>query len=137
MAYRIQGVGYFVTTVRDQPGEAHKLLAELAGRGINLVAFTAVPFGSLQTQLTIFPEDPQQLITEAKHIGLVLEGPHPAILVQGDDALGALAGVHLKLFASNINVYAASGVADGKGSFGYVIYVRPEDYDAAIAALNA
>ncbi|UCE86633.1 MAG: hypothetical protein JSU66_02535, partial [Deltaproteobacteria bacterium] len=65
-----------------------------------------------------------------------LDGPHPALLVQGDDELGALAGVHALLHEANVNVYASSGVTDGKGSYGYVIYVRPEDYERAAAALR-
>ena len=69
-------------------------------------------------------------------MGIALDGPHPALLVQGDEELDALADVHTKLQDANVNAYASSGVADGKGSFGYVIYVRPEDYNRAMAALN-
>jgi hypothetical protein len=58
------------------------------------------------------------------------------LLVQGDDDLGALAAIHLKIFEANVNIYSASGVTDGSGSFGYVIYVKPEDYDRAAAALE-
>jgi hypothetical protein len=72
----------------------------------------------------------------ARKAGLVLDGPHPAFLVQGDDELGALAGIHERISDANINVYASSGVADGRGSFGYVIYVRPDDYERAAAALG-
>ncbi len=136
MAYRVQRAGYFSTTVADQPGESYKLLAVLAARGVNLVAFTAVPVGAERTQLTLFPQDARQLQTEAGKAGLNLDGPHPAVLVQGDDELGALAGVHMKLYAAAVNVYASSGVADGRGSFSYVIYLRPEDGPAAFAALG-
>ena len=52
MAYRIRRVEYFTTTVHDQPGEAYKLLSQLADLGLNLVAFTAVPVGPLHAQLT-------------------------------------------------------------------------------------
>ncbi len=68
---------------------------------------------------------------EAGNAGLALDGPHPALLVQGDDELGALAGVHERLYEANVNVYASSGVADGGGSYGYVVYVRPEDFEKA------
>jgi hypothetical protein len=57
-------------------------------------------------------------------------------LVQGDDELGALAGIHEKLYEANVNVYASSGVSDGKGSYGYVIYVRPEEYERAAKTLG-
>jgi len=136
MAFHVRRIDYFSTTVRDDPGEAYKLLATLANLGVNLLAFTAVPIGPLHTQLTIFPEDSAKLANEAKMDRLVLDGPHPALLVQGDDELGALAGLHMKLMKANVNVYAATGVADGGGSFGYVIYVRPEQYSLAVAALG-
>jgi len=55
--------------------------------------------------------------------------PHPALLVAGDDELGALAELHMKALEGQCHVYAATGVADGGGSFGYVIYVRPEQYN--------
>jgi predicted amino acid-binding ACT domain protein len=136
MAFRIRRVEYFTTTVQDQPGEAYKLLSQLANLGLNLLAFTAVPVGPLHAQLTIFPEDPLRMADAARKAGLVLDGPHPAFLVQGDDELGALARLHAKLYEANVNVYASSGVADGLGSFGYVVYIRPDDYERAAAALG-
>jgi hypothetical protein len=136
MAFRIQRAEYFTTTVQDQPGEAYKLLSQLADLGLNLVAFTAVPVGELRTQLTIFPEDPLKMADAAKKAALVLDGPHPALLVQGDDELGALARIHAKLYESDVHAYAASGVADGRGSFGYVIYLRPEDFERAVTTLG-
>jgi hypothetical protein len=136
MAYGIRRIEYFTTTVHDQPGEAYKLLSQLADLGLNLVAFTAVPVGPLRAQLTIFPDDPLRMADAARKAGLVLDGPHPALLVQGDDELGALARIHGTLYDANVNVYASSGVADGRGSFGYVIYVRPDDYVRAAAALG-
>jgi len=136
MACTIARVEYFYATIMDQPGEAYKLLAQLADLGINLLAFTAVPIGPTRTQLTIFPEDPAHLKNEAVKVGLALDGPHPALLVQGDDDLGALAEIHSKIFEANVNVYSASGVTDGRGSFGYLIYVKPEDYERAAAALE-
>jgi hypothetical protein len=136
MAFRIQRVSYFYTTVEDRPGEAYKLLNMLADIGINLLAFNAVPVGPLRTQLTLFPDDPQKLVAEARKAGIHLDGPHSALLAQGDDELGALAGIHEMLFQANVNVFASNCVTDGSGSYGYVIYVRPEEYDRATEALK-
>ncbi len=136
MACSVRRVEYFFTTVRDVPGEAYKLLTTLADLGISLVAFTAVPIGPSHTQLTLFPEDAGKLASEARNDRLVLDGPHPALLVQGDDQLGALADVHMRLANARVNVYASTGVADGRGAFGYIIYVRPEDYGRAVAAVG-
>lgn len=136
MAYSIHQIDYFTTTVRDQPGEAYRLLSTLSGLGVNLSAFTAVPIGPGQTQLTIFPENDTQFTNEARKAGMKLEGPFPALLVRGDDELGALAEVHMKLFESGVNVYAASGVSDGHDGFGYIIYLRPEEIGRAVAAFH-
>jgi hypothetical protein len=136
MAYRIRRVEYFNATVVDEPGEAFKILTALAGLGVNLVAFTAVPVGPDRTQLTLFPEDTAKMKSEAQKAGMALDGPHRALLVQGDDELGALATVHEKIYRSNVNVYASSAIADGAGKYGHLIYVRPEDYERATKALE-
>jgi hypothetical protein len=136
MAFHIRRARYFYATVEDHPGEAYELLSQLASLGVNLLALTAIPVGPLRTQLTLFPEDAGKMADAAKKAGLALDGPHSALLVQGDDELGALASVHAKLARANVNVYASSGVADGKGSYGYVIYVRPEEYERAAKALE-
>jgi hypothetical protein len=136
MANRIRRVEYFNATVVDEPGEAYKVLSALAGLGVNLVAFTAVPVGPDRTQITLFPEDPGKMKSEAHKAGMALDGPHRALIVQGDDQLGALASVHEKLYHADVNVYASTAIAAGTGSFGHIIYVRPEDYDTAAKALS-
>jgi hypothetical protein len=136
MASEIRRIDYFYTTVPDRPGEAARLLAGLAEQGVSLLAFAAVPVGPATTQLTVFPADDLALGEAARKANLRLDGPHPAIMVQGDDELGALAAVHEKIAAANVNVFAASGVADGRGGFGYLIYVKPEDYETAAQALE-
>jgi hypothetical protein len=135
MAFSIRRVSYFYATVQDEPGETHTVLSQLADLGINLLAFTAVPIGPHQAQLALFPEDASKMTDAVNQAGIPLDGPHPALLVQGDDELGALAGIHERLAAVGVNIYASSGVTDGAGSFGYVLYVRPEEYDRATDAL--
>lgn len=137
MSMTIRRVEYFYTTVKDRPGEAFKILSVLAKESVNLLAFGAVPLGPESAQFTLFPEQADALARAAQKAGLTLDGPHPAILVQGTDKLGALAEVHAKLFQNKINVYAATCVTDGKGDFGYIVYVRPSEIEAAVAALVA
>jgi hypothetical protein len=136
MAYTVRKIFYFYTTVEDKPGEAYKILTALADIGINLLAFNAVPIGPSHTQLSLFPDDKNQMIDQAKKTGLKLDGPYPALLIQGDDELGALAEVHSKLYQATINIYASTGVTDSKGNYGYLIYVRPEDHNRAAEVLN-
>lgn len=132
----IRRADYFHTTVADRPGEALRFLTSLEELGINLLAFTAIPVALLHTQLTIFPEDPLKLEDQSRKAGFDLDGPYPAILVQGQDVPGAIVAVHEKLYQAGINVYASTGVSGGRGSYGYILYVRPEEFEAAAGALD-
>src|SRR5438093_10169139 len=136
MAQTFRRVAYFYATIEDQPGEAYELLTQLASLGVNLLALTAVPLGPERTQLALFPEDAGKMAEAARHAGLSLDGPHRALLVQGDDELGALAKVHARLAGAQVHVYASSGVTDGRGSYGYIIYVRPDEYEQAAKAME-
>lgn len=136
MSFKIRRCDYFNVSVKDQPGEAYKILSWLAGLGVNLLAFTGVPTGPDRTLLSVFPEDPGKLSAEASRAGMNLDGPHAAVLVQGDDELGSLAAIHMKLMRSGVNVYASTGVTDGAGCFAYLIYLRSGEIDRALRALE-
>jgi len=136
MACSISRVKYFHTTIKDRPGEAYKFLSQLALLRINLLAFTAIPVSKTDTRVTVYPENPKFMKNEASRAGLYLEGPHPALLVQCDDRLGALADIHLQIYEADVNVESASGVTDGRGAFGYVIHVKKEDFEKAAEALG-
>lgn len=136
MALKISRVEYYYVNVRDELGAGYRVLSALAERGVDLLAFTAVPSGPATAQFALFPDDPNTLLAEARAAALDLDGPYNALLVQGDAELGALAGVHERLFEANIDIYASMGVTDGRGAFGYLVYVREDQYDQAAAALG-
>lgn len=137
MALSVRTMEYFYTRVEDEPGKAYELLTKLASEDINLLAFSAVPYGPNHVELTIFPDQPENLVHVAKLLGWTLTGPQHACLIQGDDRLGALAEIQKKLVDAGVKIYASSGVTDGKGHFGYVIYFREGDHLAAAKALAA
>jgi hypothetical protein len=136
MAAEIMRVEYFYCTVRDRPGEAYALLARLASGGVDLLAFNAIPMGLAQTQLVLFPADASLLARVAETEGLVLEGPQYALLIRGDDELGALAEIHRRLADRRVNVSASCGITDGRGGFAYIVYVAADDIGDAAAALG-
>jgi hypothetical protein len=136
MATKIKKVDYYYCSVEDQPGESYKLLSFLAGVGVNLMAFTCIPIGPLRTQFTLFPEDSAKLVSEAKKANLHIDGPNPAFLILGDDEIGALVDIHQKLFEAKVNVYSSNAVTDGRGGFGYVLYVNADQYKRATEVLE-
>jgi hypothetical protein len=135
MKFSVRSVEYFYTRVEDEPGRAYGLLAKLASEDINLLAFSAVPYGPNHVELTIFPDRSEDFQRVAQKLGWVLTGPQHACLIQGDDNLGALAEIHKRLRDANVSIYASTGVTDGDGRYGYVIYVKEEDHQSAAKAL--
>ena len=133
----VRRVQYFYATVRGEPDQAFEILGHLAGQGVNLVALNTMPLGPDAMQFTLFPEDGPKLQDAARAAGLTLEGPHSALLVQGEDALGVVAKLHSQLHQAGVQVYASSSVTDGRGYYGTVLYMRPQDADRAVKALGA
>ena len=137
MALSVRTMEYFSTKIQDAPGKAYEVLETLASEEINVLAFSAVPFGKGQVELTIFPDQSDNFLHLAKNLGWTVTGPQHACLVQGDDHLGAIANILKKLGDAGVNIYASSGVTDGKGHYGYVIYFKEGDHQAAAKALGA
>lgn len=136
MAFTVRRIDYFYIMVPESPGIAYEVLSKLAKQGVNLVAITAVPFGPARTQLTVFPDDTAKMQRAAQQASLQLDGPHAALVVQGDDEVGALAQIHEKLVDANVHVSASTGVADGRGGYGYIIYLHPDEYERAAEVLD-
>ena len=127
---------YFYAIVEDKPGEGRKLLEFCSAHGVNLVNFTAYPFGERLAKLVFVPEKPSQLKKAAEEADVELIGPRPAFLIQGTERIGVLVEYHLRLADAGINVHAANGSSDGGGHFGYILWVKSEDYEKAAEVLG-
>jgi len=136
MAVTIMRAQYFYSKVQDQPGQAYRLLAGLASAGVNLLSFAAIPVGEQATQLTMFPHNVDEFLSAAAQHGIVIEGPQRALVIRGDHQLQELAEIHRKLYDAGINVYTSTGVAADCGRFGYVIYVKGNDFERAARVLE-
>jgi hypothetical protein len=137
MSASIRRVAYCSVIVDDKPGEAFRVLSQMAAGGVNLLAFHAVPLGVGKTQLVMFPEDIEDLAAVAQRESWALSPPQHAFLVQGEDRPGALADWHQRLAEHAINVVCTSGVADGRGGYACILYVRHEDVEAVDELLGA
>lgn len=138
MTLESKKVEYYNITVDGHAGEGSKLLSVCAGFGVNLLAFKAVPVEPMRTQFSLFPDDSIKMNDGAKKAGLVLDGPHFALLIKGyDDESGALADIYEKLSQADINVYESSGIANIKGSYGVVFYLKQEECEKAMETLKS
>jgi len=129
-------VDCYYTTVRDRPGEASRLLEHISERGLSLTAFTAIPAGDEKTQICLVTEKPGELREAAADAGATLVGPKQGFLVQGEDRVGALHASHQNLANAGVNVYSSSGIIDGSGRYGFILWVEPGDFAKASGAFG-
>jgi len=137
MAETVRKVEYYHVTVEDKPGEARRLYEFLSAHGVNLLSFTAFPIGEGRAQIDFVPEDSELLHEAVREAGFRLVGPKKALLIQGDERIGVLTEYHLRLADAGINVHAANGASDGRGRFGFILWVKSEDFQRAAQALGA
>jgi hypothetical protein len=133
---QIRIVDCYYATVHDHPGEGCRLLEHISESGLNLIAFSAVPFGADETQICLVTDAPEVLQEAAANAGAVLIGPKKGFLIQGNDRIGALHAYHLTLSNAGVNVYSSSGVCDGTGRFGFILWVEADDFDKAFDAFG-
>ncbi len=136
MADTIRKVSYYYTTISDKPGEGARLLETLKGAGVNLLALHAFP-SARKAQIDFVPSDAARFSAAATGAKIKLSKPKSAFLLEGEDRVGAVAGVLGRLGAAKINVTAVTGVCAGMGRYGAILWVKPRDVDKAATALGA
>lgn len=135
MAETIRLVDYYYIETPDKPGEAARALNQLKEAGVNLLAFSGFPKGR-RSQLDFIPADPAAFKAAAKKNKWKLVGPKKGFLVQGDDRVGALAGVLDKLATAKINITATDAVCAGANRYGVILWVKPRDIKRAAKAFG-
>jgi hypothetical protein len=125
MSTSVRKVDYFYVTLSDTPGQGATILSELAAAGVNLLAFSGFPSGR-RAQLDLVPADPARLKAAARKLKLKLSAKKSGFIVDGDDRLGAMAGILDALATARINVTAMDAVATGDGRFGAIFWVKPQ-----------
>ena len=136
MAETVQRVDYFYVRVANKPGEGAKILATLREAGVNLLAFSGFPRAG-KAQLDFVPADSAAFKQAARKAGWKVTGPKRALLLQGDDRIGAVTEVVEKLAAAKINVTAVDAVCGGAGRYGAIAWVDPRHFVRAAKLLGA
>ncbi len=135
MAETVRQVDYFYVEVPNKVGEGAKILQALKDAGVNLLAFSGFPAGR-RAQLDFFPTDPVALKSIARANRWKLVGPKRGFLIQGDDRIGAVAGLLGTLASAGISVTAIDAVSV-EGRYGAVCWVAPRDVKKAAKFLGA
>ncbi|MGH7537979.1 MAG: hypothetical protein ACREMF_05055, partial [Gemmatimonadales bacterium] len=92
----VRKVDYYYTTAPDKPGEGARVLGIFRDAGVNLLAFHAFP-SARRTQLDFVPQDGAAFVAAAKAAKIKLSKPKTVFHFEGDDRVGAMAGILGKL----------------------------------------
>ncbi len=136
MADKVRRVDYYYVEIPDHAGEAARVFQTLKDTGVNLLSFTAFPSGTDKGHVDVVPEHAEEFMKAAKAAGLNITARKQALYVQGADRIGAAAEIFNKLADAKVNVRAANACASERG-FGMLLWVKPEQLDAAARALGA
>jgi hypothetical protein len=136
MADVVRKSDYFAIQVPNRPGAGARILAGLKAEGVNLIAFTGFPNGRT-AQIDLVPERSSTLRRAAKKLNLRLGKRKTCFLIRGDDRVGALSSTLQKLAAARVSVTALDAVTAGKGRFGAVFWVKPQNVARASRLLRA
>ncbi len=136
MVFDVRRIEYFIITVADRIQDESELLSRFAAAGADLLAFRASRLPGGATQFILLPKDGAPVSAAAKKAGWKLDGPHPALLVHGDEEPGALSVIYQRLARAGIPVRESSGIAHVNGGYGVVLFLDPGDCERAVAALK-
>ncbi len=137
MADSVKKIKYCYVTVPSRAGQGKKILDELKGAGLNLLAFSGFPSKGGKAQLDLVPQNMTALRQLARKNGWRLSKVKKGFLIQGTDRLGAALSHMAKLAAKKISITAADAVTAGAGRFGMLLWVKPKDYNRAARVLRA
>ena len=136
MADNIRLVDYYYTMAPDKPGEGARQLGILKSVGVNLLAFSAFP-SARKSQVDFVPSEPAAFLAAAKAARLKLSRPKKAFLIDGEDRVGAVAGIMRQLAVAKINVTALDAACAGGGRWAAILWVKARDVKKARATLGA
>ena len=137
MADRVKKINYCYVTVPSRAGQGKKILDELKGAGVNLLAFSGFPSKGGKAQLDLVPQNMTALRQLARKNGWRLSKVKKGFLIHGTDRVGAALSHMAKLAAKKISITAADAVTAGAGRYGMLLWVKPKDYNRAARILRA
>jgi predicted amino acid-binding ACT domain protein len=132
----IARIDYYTVTVADKPGEAARLLTALSEAGVNLIAFSGFPQGARKAQIDLMPADSAAFKKAMKHAGYEIGAKKTGFIVQGEDHVGAIAGIARKLAEAGINITAFQAMCAGANRWAGLFWVKAEELRKAEKTLG-
>ena len=136
MSDQVRGVQYAYVKVKNKRGVGADALSALKKGRVNMIAFTGFPLKGGEAQLDFVTDNISKLKAVARKNKWKLSPVKKALLVTGKDRVGAVWQTLEKLNNAKINVTAAEAISAGKGRYGVVVWVKPNNYQKAVKILS-
>lgn len=137
MADSVRKVNYCYLKVPNRAAQGDAVLRELREGGVNLLAYSGFPVGKGKAQLDFVPENMAAFRRVARKNGWRVSKAKKGFLITGDDQIGAAHRHISKLGDAKINITAADAICAGKGRYGMILWVKPNNYARAARVLKA
>jgi hypothetical protein len=137
MADRVKKIKYCYIKVPNRAGQGERILGQLRDSGVDLLVYSGFPIGGGKAQLDFVPRNMIAFRKVARKNGWHLSKAKKGFLVTGGDQLGAVHRHIRELADAKINITAADAVAAGKGRYGMILWVNPNQYNRAARVLGA
>ena len=120
--------------IEDVPGSLHKLLSDIASKGVDLLCLAAASTGEGKGCVCLSGKDPAGLSSCLSDFGLSATEA-TGFIVSGDDKAGAAAEGLKPLAEAGINGVTGSAMVF-EGQYQVLVVVKAADGDAAAAAMG-
>ena len=125
-------------TMPNKVGEGARILEALKAEGVNLIAFLGYPKSARIAEVVLaVDEKAPNLGKIAKKVGIELGKKQKALLVAGDDKLGAVAAKVAAMAQAGINIVSVHALAGGGKRYAALVVVLAADFRKAAKALAA
>ena len=132
----VHKVDYYQVQVPHDVGEAFRILSDLRGAGVGLLACCGFPVGGGKAQIELVPKHHESFRKAAAKLDLQPSERERAFLIQGGNRVVAVDEAIETLAKHGVNILAFQAVSAGSGTWGMMLRVEPADYERACEALG-
>jgi hypothetical protein len=125
---------YFITG--SETLDLAEIVSAISDSGVNLLGLSQFPGAPGKSQVDVIAGNAGPLEESARKHKWKLSEKKFVFLIQGEDQPNAIGEVLVDLARARVSVTAVQAIAAGSGRFGALLWVKPQEVEAAAKALH-